>query len=162
MKVTSKQFISTFFSVFLVFTIFFFQYTNGCMIYIINDLTTTFTYLIFLKMNVIKKCIQCWCIGNIRKYLTYAYKNTIINDLKNTKRIHYVYLYILHRYYVHYRWYTLRFFQLSHGFVLHIYRGALYIQLVFLNPPFILRETLIIAPWRHDMSCGDTSASWYD
>ena len=111
-------------------------------------------------MTTIDKWMLCSYFGHISKYLTYAYKNTIINYLKNLQRTPLLSIYIQNMCNGHYRVYTFGSFQFSHICFLHPSRGTLYIQLVFKFPP-ILWAGLSIASWRHDLSCDNPLASQY-
>ena len=115
---------------------------------------------IFCKMTTIDKCMLCSYFGHISKYLTYAYKNTIINYLKNLQRTPLLSIYIQNMCNVHYRVYTFGYFQFSHVCFLQPSRGTLSTQLVFKFSP-IFWERLSIASWRHDMSCDNPLASQY-
>ena len=59
----------------------------------------------------------------------------------------------------HCRWYTFSLFQLYHVCVLQHSRWKLSIQSQYINSPPILEAALIIASWRHYLSCDDSSAS---
>ena len=75
-------------------------------------------------MTVIdKQMVCCCCFSNIIKYITCAYKNTIMDYLKNPKSTPILSLYNHNRCNGHHRIYTFGFFQFSHVFVLHHYRG---------------------------------------
>ena len=129
---------------------------------IINYFTTTFTHLLSCKMTTIDKCMLFCYFGSIIKYLTCAYKNIIINYLKNPQSIPLLYLYIQNSCNGHYRVYTFGSFPFSHICVLHPSRGTLSIQFVFFRFFLILGASLSIASRRHDLSCDNPSATQYD
>ena len=144
----------------LWFSVFLLQYTDGCIWSIINDCTTALTILFCWKITVIEEHMLCDFFQNRGINITYAYETP--SSIMRRIPIAPIFLY---QYLIQVQWslqmINIRIFQQCHVCVLHSSRCTLSIQFQFVNFPPILGAALIIAPWRHHLSCDNPSAWRY-
>ena len=116
---------------------------------------------LFLKNDCRRRMHVVWIFQNRGIDSTDAYINTIINNQEDPHSTHF-YLSMFNKCAMVITDDTHSYFSNYFKCVLHVSRWKLSIQFQFVNFLLILGSALIIAWWRHDMSCDDPSSSLYN